>query len=95
MGFKDTKQRVLKALRTGNFLHAARSSIDEKNLLMTGEATPEQIAKVIEKCSGHDHESRPHASISVQVDVHILKKDGWYIKFYFIDPDTFFISAHK
>jgi hypothetical protein len=27
--------------------------------------------------------------------VHVLKRDGWYIKFFFIEPDTWFISVHQ
>lgn len=25
----------------------------------------------------------------------IIQRDGWYIKFYFVDPDTVFISVHQ
>jgi hypothetical protein len=25
----------------------------------------------------------------------VIKREGWYVKFYFIDPDTFFISVHQ
>ena len=36
----------------------------------------------------------PHDMVKT-VDVHILRKDGWYIKFYFLDPKTIFISVHR
>ncbi|MBN9402579.1 hypothetical protein [Castellaniella denitrificans] len=32
---------------------------------------------------------------SPEIDVHVIKTQGWYIKFYFVgDPDTLFISVH-
>jgi hypothetical protein len=27
--------------------------------------------------------------------VHVLKRDGWYVKFFFVDPQTIFISVHR
>ncbi len=29
------------------------------------------------------------------VECHVIKAQGWYIKFYFLDPATFFISVHQ
>jgi len=26
---------------------------------------------------------------------HVLTPGGWYLKFYFVDPDTVFISVHR
>lgn len=31
----------------------------------------------------------------IDVKNHVLKRDGWYIKFFFIEPDTWFISVHQ
>jgi len=26
---------------------------------------------------------------------HVLRRHGWYIKFYFIEPETWFLSVHQ
>jgi hypothetical protein len=93
-GFKEVKQRVLKALAEGSYLHEARGNIDVKNLLQTGEITPEQLTSIILRCTGAHHEAMLHHQIR-GLQVHILKRDGWYIKFYFLNPNTIFISVHR
>lgn len=55
---------------------------------------PSSSEGLIRKCNGKDHETPAH-DIMESITVHVLKKDGWYIKFYFIDPDTWFISVHQ
>lgn len=60
---------------------------------MTGDISPEQLITIIDRCNGTHHESSKHHEFE-GVEVHILKRDGWYIKFYFVDPDTVFISVH-
>ncbi|MBK5915572.1 hypothetical protein [Rhodocyclus purpureus] len=93
MGFSDAKRRVLEALATGAYQHEARRDIDVKNRFQTGEITADQVAALIRKCNGNDHKMSPHHSLK-SVAVHVLTKDGWYIKFYFLEPDTWFISVH-
>jgi hypothetical protein len=93
-GFREAKRRVLQALREGRFQHEVRGRIDEKNLLLTGMVTAEFVASVIVRCRGQDHSMSAHHA-DAAVTVHVLRRDGWYIKFYFVDPDTFFISVHK
>ncbi len=99
MGFTEAKRRVLNALKSGLFQHAVRDAIDEKNLLHTGEVSTEEVIGIINKCNGTHHTQSPHHMIS-NIAVHVLKRDGWYIKFYFIESGTneagtFFLSVHR
>lgn len=94
MGFKDVKRKALNALATGNYQHEVRNNISEKNKLQTGEVDAEFVAALIKRSSGDDYSCSPHHRYS-KILVHILIKNNWYVKFYFIDPDTFFISVHQ
>ena len=94
INFKEAKRRAIEALRNKTYQVAQRREIDTKNLLSNNTVSEADIIDVIEKCRGQDHEMRSHDTIKT-VAVHILRKDGWYIKFYFIDPDTFFLSVHR
>lgn len=93
-GFKQAKRDLISALQTGNYLHAARGSIEIKNLLATGEVSARQLIEVIGACKGTNHSCSAHHSVP-GIAVHVLKQAGWYIKFYFIEPDTWFISVHR
>ena len=94
MGWNQVKTDVLQALASGSFLHESRGAIDDKNLLAVGDVTPAEVSKIIGKCNGTHHSSSPHHQDSA-IDVHVLRHSGWYIKFYFVDPDTVFISVHR
>lgn len=94
MGYKDVKKKVLTALTLRAFTHEVRSDIDVKNLLQLGTITPTAVINLIKASSGTDHSCSPHHSIK-GVEVHIIKCKNWYIKFYFVDPDTVFISVHQ
>ena len=94
IGFKEAKRRAIEALRDKTYQIAERREIETKNLLYDNSVSEEDVIKVISKCRGQDHEMRPHDMVKT-VDVHILRKDGWYIKFYFLDPNTFFLSVHR
>ena len=93
MGFKEAKRRVLEALAEGDFLNDVRDKIDEKNLLHTGEMTAEDVMEIVNMCNGTHHVEAPHHA-AAGVSVHVLRRDGWYIKFYFIDEETHFLSVH-
>jgi len=43
MAFKGVRYRVIKALKDGTYLHAGRGSIEDKNALMTGDISPQQL----------------------------------------------------
>lgn len=94
IGFKEAKRRAIEALRNRTYQIAQRQQIETKNLLYDNAVSEEDVIEVIIKCRGQDHEMRPHDTVKT-VDVHILKKDGWYIKFFFLDPETFFLSVHR
>ena len=94
MGFKDARQKVIHALRHGTFQHEARRDIDVKNKLATGDVTPEFVADLLRRAKGQDHSMSPHHSVS-SITVHVVAREGWYVKFYFIEPDTWFISCHQ
>lgn len=95
MGFKEAKRRLIAALITGAYQHESdRSDIDTKNLLLTGKVTATEICDVMKRSQGRNHSSSPHHHVP-GVEVHVITRDGWYVKFYFVDPDTIFISVHQ
>lgn len=63
-------------------------------MLQMGLITPDDLTEIVKRCSRQHHERSPHHSIT-GIDVHILRRDGWYVTFYFVDPDTIFISVHQ
>ncbi len=93
IGFSEAKRRLITALQQGSFRHAARDGVETKNLLQMGQITSEELSEIVKRCSGQHHQSSPHHQAE-EVDVHVLKRDGWYVKFYFLDLDTIFISVH-
>ena len=94
LGFKEIKKRVISALRAGNYQHEARADINIKNLLVTGQVSPKDVEKILGNCTNNHLSTTPHHEDS-SIAVHVVKKDDWYIKFYFIDPQTIFISVHQ
>lgn len=98
MGFKDAKANVLGCMANGNILHESRGDIDIKNLLSTGQVSVESISDVIRRARGNEYECSSHHVIS-DIDVHIIKTsyqgNNWYIKWYFVEPNSVFISVHN
>ena len=96
MGFKDDKRRVISDLISGNFQHVPRNRIsaDEKNKLQTGEVTAAFVANLLKQCRSTHWVSAPHHGDN-RVTVHIVIVQGWYIKFYYVNPTTIFISVHE
>ena len=94
IGFTEAKQRLIRALTEGRFLHEARGQIETKNLLLMGLVSTDELLAVIRRCAGQHHSRSPHHA-EPSINVHILRRDGRYVKFYFVDPDTIFISVHK
>lgn len=94
MGFKLVKEKVIAALLQGSYEHEVRMDIDEKNKLQNGEVTAQFVIDLIRKSTGNDYSSSPHHQDS-RVQVHVIEKNQWYVKFYFIDPATVFISVHQ
>lgn len=95
--FKDAKAQVLACLKKGAVSHQERADIDVKNLLATGRVSLNDVATVIGRSRGNQYSSSPHHVVD-DVNVHIIKtKHGdehWYIKWYFVEPNSVFISVH-
>jgi hypothetical protein len=68
MGFKDAQRDAIKAIEEGRIQHEARDEVDEKNLLLTGNVTPEQVVRLLKACRGTQHSSSPHHHVDT-VDV--------------------------
>lgn len=94
MGFSTVKQEVIEALLSGDYGHEVRGDIDIKNLLSTGAVTAAAVVDIIKRSRGGDYACTPH-HLAAEIDVHVITREGWYIKFYFLDPQTTFISVHK
>ena len=53
-----------------------------------------EVIDVIKRSNGTNYECSPlHKSASI--DCNLIKAGGWYVKFYFVDPTTIFISVHQ
>ena len=94
MGFKAAKAALINALASGNYQHEARGSLNTKNLLAMGEVTPQQVLEIIARCDGSHHSCSEHHQAK-GIDVHVIKYSGWYVKFYVIEPDVWFLSVHR
>lgn len=96
MGLKDVRTRAISCLISGRIQHETHRSgnIDEKNLLVTGKITVDEVIELMNATNGSQFETSNHHTI-IDLEVHIFKPKGWYIKCYFIEPDIFFISVHK
>ena len=91
-GFREAKRRVREALAEGAYQHEARNAIDVKNELSTGAISAAEVRAIVARCNGTHHTASPHRA-DASVRVHVLRRDGWYIKFYFLDEDAVFISV--
>lgn len=94
MGYRSAKKEILRALRNGNYQHESRGDIDVKNLLALGKVSAIEVATLIASSDGSMHTESPHHVVK-EITVHVIKVKNWYIKFYFVDPDVWFISVHK
>lgn len=98
LGFKKAKRMVLECIDNGAINHEMRPDIDVKNLLFAEEVTIQEVREVILRARGNDYENGEHHKFP-GVEVHKIKTNSqgrdWYIKWYFIDPDTWFISVHE
>ena len=98
MGFKAAKRQVISCLRSGLISHEIRDQIDSKNLFATGVMSASQVEEIILRAGGNDYSSSPHHLMS-QIEVHVIKASygglDWYIKWYFLEPNSVFISMHN
>ncbi|MDZ3990766.1 hypothetical protein [Pseudomonas sp. Teo4] len=94
IGFRKARQAVIAALESGSYLNVSRGDIEVKNLLATGAVSAGEVAEIVRACNGTHHSSSAHHALD-SLEVHLLKRHGWYIKFFFLEPDTWFISVHQ
>lgn len=94
MGFREAKAALINALRSGDFQHEVRDSIEVKNLLAVGQISAEDVIDIVARCKGTDYSCSKHHMLK-SIDVHVIVKNGWYIKYYIIHPDVWFISVHR
>ena len=94
MSWAASKKLVIECLRNGNIQYEQRNSIDVKNLLATGDVTAEVVLEVLSRARGDEHRESPH-HFDRAVTVHVVLRKGWYIKWYFLEPDAVFISVHQ
>ncbi|KQN68118.1 hypothetical protein [Rahnella sp. R3(2024)] len=97
MSFKEIKGKVIACLKNGQVRFAVRREIHLKNLLSTGEVTSQELERVIGLATGQHYQSRRH-HLDSSLDVHIITLwyagVNWYIKWYFAEPNSVFISVH-
>jgi len=97
MGFNNIKKRVIKCLDEGLVSHEMRNNIDVKNLLATGQVTLNEVATIIKRARSTDYMTSPH-HFDASIEVHVLKVtyscQFWYIKWYFNEANSVFISIH-
>ena len=97
MGFKAVKAKILDCLARGDISHEQRGDIDIKNLLAIGQVSASEVAEILGRARGDSYSSSPHHLVT-SIDVHVVKTrhagQDWYIKWYFVDPDSVFISVH-
>ena len=97
MGFKDVKQLVIDCLQMGLVSHEQRNDINIKNLLAIGQVNLDQVVVILGRSRGESYSSSPH-HFDQSINVHIVKTryagENWYIKWYFVEPNSVFISVH-
>lgn len=94
MGFKDAKRQAISALIEGSYRNESRDGlIDIKNLLATNAVSVKFVEELLRQSRGSEHSASPHHQIA-GVEVNVITTRGWYIKFYFIEPNIWFISVH-
>ncbi len=98
MRFQEVRSKVIQSLVHGTYFTEARADREVKNWLYSNRVSEAEVVEMIKACTGRDHEASPHHK-DAKIVVHILKPQGrfrgWYLKFYFVDPDTVFISVHR
>ena len=107
LGFRLARSKTIAALRAGplyiQFEH--RAVREGKNLLDTGEVSPDDVVALLQMCRGaadQYSETGHHREPSIPVHTFRPVRYGtrWYIKVYFLDgtldlEPAIFISVHK
>ncbi len=97
MGFSEARRKLIECLNTGHVLHEERNDIDVKNLLAIGVVSLEEAIYIVGRSRGYDYSVSPH-HYDAEIDVHVIATkfsvQTWYLKWYFLGPDSVFISFH-
>lgn len=97
MSFREIKGKVIECLKNGQVRFAARRAICLKNLLSTRDVSAQELERVISLAAGKHYQRRTH-HLDSSIDVHIISLwysgVNWYIKWYFAEPNSVFISVH-
>ena len=94
MGLNEIKQEVIKCIQMDLVQHETRTN--SKNLYASGELSNEDMIEIIKSCRGDCYEKQRHHFLDIDIYIMKLKGryDGLYVKFYFIEPDVWFVSVH-
>jgi hypothetical protein len=106
-GFRTARSKTIAALSAGPafILFEDRTARESKNLLDTGEVSPDDVIALLRICrgspdqyreTGHDRDQ----SVPVHTFLPVCAGERWYIKVYFLDgtldlEPAVFISVHK
>lgn len=93
-GFQGSQKRSTRRTRIRGVPACVAGDIAVKNLLAMGAVSADEVIDVIHACQGRDYSSSPHHAVP-GIEVHVLRRCHWYIKFFFIEPHTWFISVHQ
>ncbi|HEX6370128.1 MAG TPA: hypothetical protein VF006_14500 [Longimicrobium sp.] len=107
IGFRKARAKTIAALKAGPaFIQFEDRTVREsKNLLDTGEVTPDEVIVLLRVCRGSPDQYRETGhhrdpSIPVHTFAPLYDETRWYIKVYFLDgtlelEPAIFISVHR
>lgn len=101
IGLRAARSRVIAALKDRRIEFDEGATREGKNLLQTGDVTPEYVVALLARCQGGDYEESPH-HFDNEIVCHVFKPSlqdvRWYIKCYFVGDEeasaAVFISVH-
>jgi len=99
MKFSEVRKVLKTKLLVGEIQHEARhGGFDKKNLLATGDVTPDDVIEMLDCAKVFNFKVAKHHNKEVDINVYIFtpswNDEKWYIKAYIIEPDAWFISVH-
>lgn len=96
MGFKDARALLIEALRLELYTHEDREDREHKNLLYSGQVTPEFVVDLLLRCAGWEYSTSRHHFHDEDCHIFTPSMGGerWYIKAYRGPAGVVFISVH-
>lgn len=97
MGLNDVRGLLIDALESGRVQHEYRADMESKNLLATGEVTPEFVVQLLQRCNGRQYKATPYhydSRIVCHTFTPTFNGKRWYVKSYFLSSDAVFVSVH-